>query len=134
MRALSVGCTIAIMLGGCAGISYVVENYAGIEKHEVIVPGDDEYRVFDKPQQGKMMVTSSLGSAAGQGAVKGLTLGAMDGAPPKPRFQKAAETYLASTGRASCRVTDGYLLVQPQWEFVYDCSSPPPAVAMRSRR
>lgn len=124
----------AILLGATActsGISYVLDNYKGVEKQEILVEGDDTYRVFDKPTASRMMVTSSLGAAAGQGALKGLTLGAVESAPPKPRFQKAAETFLASTGRADCRITDGYLLVNPQWEFTYDCSKPAPKLVAR---
>lgn len=123
-----------LSLGACSGISYVLENYKGVEKQEIHVEGDDDYRIFDKPDAGRMMVTSSLSSAAGQGAVKGLFLGAVDASPPKPRFQKAAETFLTSTNRPNCRVTDGYLLVSPQWEFAYTCAQPEKVASARGRR
>lgn len=130
----SVLVAVSLTLAGCSGVSYVLENYKDIEVKEVLVEGDDTYRVFDKPAAGKMMVTSSLSAAAGQGAIKGLTLYAVDAAPPKPRFQKAAETYLVNTGREGCRILDGYLLINPQWEFVYDCSKPAVAPAKKPRR
>jgi hypothetical protein len=67
------------------------------------------------------MVTTSLGRAAGQGYVKGLTLGIIDAAVPKPLFQGAAAKYLSETGRSHCRINDGYLLVEPQYEFKFAC-------------
>jgi hypothetical protein len=113
----------AVILSGCANLNYVMENYNGIEPVNFAVAGADEYRVFDKPDQNRMMISSSLSSAMGQGAAAGLTLGAVDATPAKPLFQRAAEEYLASTGR-SCTIVDGYLLIKPQWEFKYSCSPP----------
>jgi len=46
-------------------------------------------------------------------------------------YREAAEAFLAQSGR-TCRITDGYLVVAPSWEFAYVCdpgqavsSSPP---------
>jgi hypothetical protein len=73
------------------------------------------------------MVTSSLASAAGQGFVRGLTLGTAPTDGPKPLFEAAALQFLAENGRPGCRVVDSYLLARPQWEMTCDCS--PPAIA-----
>jgi hypothetical protein len=78
------------------------------------------------------MITSSLSSAMGDGAIRGLTLGAVEATPAKPIFQRAAEEYLASTGR-SCSIIDAYLLIRPQWEFKYDCSPPSARTAEKTR-
>lgn len=128
--AILVGCAV---LGGCASINYIVNEYRGVDVREVKM-SEDTYRVFDKPAQSKMMVTSSLGSAAGQGFAKGLTFGAAQTEPPKPLFEAAALQFLTENGRPGCRVLDAYLLASPQWEVKYDCSpvvaaAQPPATA-----
>lgn len=127
------------MLGGCAGISYTMNEYQGVQVEEVSMP-DDTYRIFDKPAANKMMVTSSLGSSAAQGFGSGLLLNAVDNTPPKPLFDAAALQYLQNTGRNGCRVVDSYLLVKPQFEVKYDCaplapvaSALPPPARRRSR-
>lgn len=111
---------LALALAGCAGMQHAMEHYGGITPVEVAM-ADDTYRVFDKPSDNRVMVTSSIGAAANQGALKGLTLGIADTTPPIARFQAAAERYLRDRGRSSCRITSGVLLVQPQYEFRYSC-------------
>lgn len=123
---MTVALSAMVLVSGCAGVGYILENYTGVEVVQVAMP-DDTYRVFDKPSEGKMMVTSSIGAAAGQGIGKGLTLTILDTTPPKPRFQAAAEKFLVDSGR-TCVITDGYILITPQFEFKYTC--PPPSTAM----
>lgn len=121
---------IAAPLAGCgAGVNYILDEYRGTEMKSFEMPGEDTYRIFDKPHQNKLMITPSLGSAAGTGFTRGLTLGAVDPEAPKPVYERAALGYLESTGRR-CRALETYLLVKPQWEVKYDCSIPPPPVAM----
>lgn len=117
--ALVIGLCLA--LAGCASVNYIIDEYRGVPVMEVKMP-DDTYRVFDKPAQNKMMVTSSLSSAAGQGFARGLTFGAAPTDPPKPLFEAAALQFLNENGRAGCRVVDAYLLARPQWEVKYDCT------------
>lgn len=116
---------LATGLSGCAGVNYIVENYSNIEVREVTMP-DDTYRVFDKPNESRMMVTSSLSSAAGQGLGKGLLLNAIDTTPPGPLFEAAANRYLAETGRPECEASSVVLLVQPQFEVKYRCATAKP--------
>lgn len=108
-------------------MNYARETYAGIEVQHIQM-ADDTYRVFDKPEIGQMMITSSLGSAAGQGLVTGATLGIVTDAPPLPRYEAAAKAWLTKTGRPNCRIISGYLLIRPQYELKYDCR---PTVAAR---
>jgi hypothetical protein len=108
-------------LGGCAGVSYAIDEYSGVEVKNIQMP-DDNYRVFDKPAQNKMMVTPSLGAAFAQGAGQGLLLNAVDNTTPKPRFDAAALQYLENTGRQGCRIVDSYVVVKPQFEIKYDCA------------
>lgn len=124
---------IALTLSGCAGISYIADEYWGVTVEHVAMP-DDTYRIYDKPAQSKMMVSSSIGAAAAQGVGTGLAWGLVDNTPPKPRFDAAALQHLANTGRVGCRVVDSYLLVKPQFEVKYDCTPagpglPPPVAA-----
>jgi hypothetical protein len=127
MRQLLCVAGVSICVAGCgAGVQYAIDEYSGIKPVEFEVLDEDMYRVFDKPAQNKLMITPSLARAMGAGALQGLTFGgadAMDTLGPKPKFEKAATGYLASTGR-TCRIVDGYLVVRPQWEFKYDCSLP----------
>lgn len=132
MRRLSV-VACALALAGCAGVSYVMKEYSGISPKPFEIEGEDIYRVFDRPEANKLMITPSFGKAAGAGALQGLTFGgvdAMDSIGPKPMFEHAALAYLKSTGR-QCRVLDGYLVIRPQWEFKYDCSLPALAAPKR---
>jgi hypothetical protein len=115
----------ALLVGGCAGMSYAVSEYQGISPVPFDVAGDDTYRVFDKPASNKLMITPSIGRAMAMGAGRGITLMAADTSVPKPLYERAALGYLASTGRTNCRIVDGYLVIDPQWEFKYDCSVPP---------
>lgn len=108
-------------LGGCASANYVMDQYSGVAIKEVRIP-DDTYRIYDKPSENKLMVTSSLGSAAGQGFVKGLTFGTAQTEPPKPLYEAAALQFLNESGRPGCRIKESYLLMQPQWEVKYGCS------------
>jgi hypothetical protein len=125
----------ALMLSGCASANYVMSEYSGVQlKHFEMAEGQT-YRVFDKPEANKLMITPSLDRAAGAGFVSGLTFGAVpaqDNLGPKPEYERASLAYLASTGR-TCRLIDGYIVIQGQWEFKYDCS-PPPAPPISAAR
>ena len=113
---------VALGLAGCAGLSYVVEHYSGISPEPVTMP-DDTYRVYDKPAENRMMVTSSIGSSAAQGVGRGLALGLADTTPPGPRFEAAANQYLAEKGRSECKATSVVLLITPQFEVKYQCAA-----------
>jgi hypothetical protein len=132
MRTLGI-VALCVTLGGCATISYVMQEYHDVPVQEVRM-SDDTYRIFDKPAASKLMVTSSLSSAAGQGFVKGLTFGAVPTDAPKPLFEAASLQFLSENGRPGCRIVDAYLLAQPQWEVKYDCSPPPASPATATKR
>ncbi|MBS0233463.1 MAG: hypothetical protein JSR99_08245 [Proteobacteria bacterium] len=108
-----------IGVSGCASMNYIMQAYDGVPVQQVATQYDT-FRVFDKPAEGRMMITSSLASAAAQGFAGGLLLNPTVTATPKPVFEEAAQAYLKQTGR-NCKITDGYLLVNPQWEFKYSC-------------
>jgi hypothetical protein len=124
---------VALSLSGCAGVKYAVDEYHGIPVQEVVMP-DDTYRVFDRPEQNKLMITSSVGSAAAQGFGSGLFLGMVDNTPPKPLFDAAALKFLEQSGRPGCRIIDSYIVVKPQFEVKYDCTPPAPPIASAAPR
>ncbi len=124
----------AIVLGGCASMDHMMQHYANTPVQE-FRNHHDNFRIFDKPADGRVMITSSIESAAAQGLVGGLTFNPALAAPPKPIYEQAVAQYLAASGR-QCTISDGYLLVQPQWEFRYTCAaasaqSAPPAAATK---
>lgn len=120
MRAL-ISTVAALALAGCANYSYATDHY-GDTQMVSFEHNDSTYRVFDKPQAGKLMITSSLGAAAGDGALRGLTFGIINNHPSEPVMHDAADAFLASTGRA-CKTDPGQLIMQPQWEFRYSCET-----------
>lgn len=110
---------LVLALSGCAGMNYAMENYTGVP----VTPfkyGGDTYRVFDKPNEDRLMITPSAGKAASVGAVKGITLGLSGPMTVEADYRKVTQAYLDSTGR-KCTILKGSLVVQPQWEFDYQC-------------
>ncbi len=95
-------------------MSHVVSTYGSVESVTVALP-EDTFSVFDRPDQGTMMINPSFGTSVATGATFGLAGSA------KPAYQRAAEKHLASTGRETCQIVDGYEVLKPQWEFRYRC-------------
>jgi hypothetical protein len=123
-------CVLA--MSGCVSgpaIDYMKAEYTGVpvKLHTTAV---DEYRIFDKPEAGKLMITPSLAAATGMGVVHGATYGAVDQSHFTKPWSDAAADYLASTGR-TCRIVSTELLARPQYEVKYDCSAPAPATRRR---
>ena len=119
MKRITLGLSV-LALAGCAGMNYAIENYAKVDVQQFAYEGAT-YRIFDKPEENRLMITPSIGEAFGGGAVQGLTLGLsgpMGG--PEGRYQAVTQAFLAQRD-ASCKVTNGALVVQPQWEFFYEC-------------
>ena len=119
-------------LAGCAGVDYVLDNYSGIKpiNYQSAALGKG-FRIFDKPAENKLMITPTIGQALGEGMAKGL-VGSGVGAP-EIVFENGALEWLASTGR-SCVATRTYLLIETQWEVLYNCQvnavpSAAPAIA-----
>lgn len=124
----------AALLFGCAGVTYAIDNYSGVKVISYTSPAQStSYRIFDKPGENRLMITSSLANAMGQGALKGLTL--MNTTPPEILFEQAAIEFLASTGR-TCIAKRTFLVVDPQFEVQYECvpalAEAPPKTAIAS--
>ena len=105
---------LPLALGACSGLGYIVETYGSVDAVTFQSQGM-AWRIYDLPAANKVMVTPSVGRSAGQG----LVLGAANNA--EQQFERAAIEWLAKTGR-NCEVGNGFILVNPQYEFPYTCS------------
>ena len=103
-----------LALTACGGMSYAIENYKGVDIERFDYAGQT-FRIFDKPEESRLMITPSIGKAA----LGGATFGAANTA--EMTYTNAAQEYLNSTGR-KCIVSDLKLVVKPQWETFYNCS------------
>lgn len=119
MKAILVVAVCAV-LAGCASVNRAMSyNYTPTP----VAMEDDTYRVFDHPSENVIMTTTSIGTAMGQGAVRGATFGLAPVRTPEQRHEAAARKHLDETGRSECRIISGYLLMEPQYEFRYECAA-----------
>ena len=134
MRALIL--ILPLGLAGCGGLTYAMSNYGSTEKTEFYFEDSgvaDTYRIFDRPEAAKLMITPSLRAAAALGVGRGLTFGASAGTDiPIPVYRKATIAYLASTGR-SCEITSFDRVAEPQYEAVYKCRGAAPGATVVAR-
>jgi hypothetical protein len=117
-RMLILSACAALM--GCAGINEALQ-YDDVPV-KTVMNMDGTWRIFDKPREGRLMITPTYGRAAGKGFVGGLTFGIASTEIPRAEYQAGAESWLVSTSRI-CKVTDGHEIISPQWEFKYSCQS-----------
>jgi len=107
-------------VSACSGAGYAIENYGGVDVQRIQANGES-WRIFDKPEEGRLMITPTLGRAASVGAVQGATLGMSDGGKDTmAEFESAADAYVKSRN-PDCAVTEGALVITPQYEFFYEC-------------
>ncbi|TLD68296.1 hypothetical protein FEM03_23555 [Phragmitibacter flavus] len=104
-------------LTSCGGFKYAVQNYRGVKVQKHHGP-DFEIRVFDKPEENRMMVTPTVGRAAKEGYISGATLGLASIENTKAGYQKQAQDFLDHNER-KMEIYKGDLVVKPQWEFWY---------------
>ena len=107
-------------LTACAGLDYVIENYSSVEMQQYSYAGEN-WRIFDKPTENRLMITPSMESAIAGGAKTGLTLGlAGNQGDPENRFRTAARMFVKQRDE-SCEIVDGKMLINPQYEYNYIC-------------
>lgn len=112
----------ALSLTGCAstGLKTAMSYTPKVTPFEF---ESETWRMFEHPDKNRIMVTTSIGTAFGAGAVSGLTLGTVRPADPEEkRFERAARAYLDGTERTNCKIDSGYLVVRLQYEFYFTCS------------
>lgn len=115
---------LALALSGCANLDHVTTEYGSL-KPVSHTNHNDAFKVYDKPEESRLLISLSVDTFMAGGPARSITLGSSGPAAARPIFQEAVAEYLATTGR-TCRITGGYLVIEPTWEFKYDCS---PAVA-----
>lgn len=111
----------ALTLTACAGINHAMSTYGDVPPvhHEHAGLG---WRVFDRPQDGLLMITPSLGRAAAHGLRAGSTFGLSEGGitgPAQP-YAEAAQAWLDQRDQR-CRLTQGRVVLPVQIEFDYTC-------------
>lgn len=102
-----------LLLSGCAGFNYAINNYDGVPVQSFTY-SEQEFRVFDKPQENRLMITPTVDAAFAQGA----TFGGLK--TPETVYQQATLAFLEATGR-DCDLKTFALIVSPQWEAFYEC-------------
>jgi len=110
---------LLVLIAGCGGVGQAMQYDSTV--HYVQMP-DDTYRVFEHPKHDRIMTTPSLNRIAGQGLQQGLTLGTTAPRTPEQLHEAAARKYLDDTGRSDCPITNSRVIVDPQYEFTFDCS------------
>ncbi|MBD0413290.1 hypothetical protein [Oryzicola mucosus] len=114
--------TLALAITGCASQEMRVKSaeYGGNPVNVATRYGD--FSVYEHPSRKRLAVSATLADTLKQGAVRGLTFGAVSVQPSEGAYQEAAEAYIAQTRRLrSCRVRNGYLLQAPVYEFILSC-------------
>lgn len=123
VKSVGMAVLLVLLVSGCGGrpgglqdvLSYDAKSLAHVK-----MP-DDTYRLFEHPAGDRIMTTTSVATAAGQGLMSGATLGIADIQTPEERHEAAARRYLDLTGRAQCAIRNGYELVNTQYEFRIEC-------------
>ena len=136
MKRALCGLMAILVLSGCGGRPGGLQDamrYDAKSLAHVKMP-DDTYRVFEHPTGDRIMTTTSVAAAAGQGFVSGATLGIASVETPEGRHEAAARRHLDLTGRAACAIRNGYELVHTQYEFLIECppgtlATPAPSIA-----
>ncbi len=107
-------------LSGCAGISYVMDNYDS-KKTDTVSAYGKNFNIWDVPEQRKMLVSATVGDALGIGVSKGITFGAGSSQQPERIYRLAAEKYLAGVYLQNCSIELIEFVVAPQYEVFYMC-------------
>lgn len=112
-----IACLSVIALASCAGINEAME-YSGTPPVSHNINGE-VWRIFDQPENNRLMITPSIGDSAASGAASGIALGlAVNPYTQRATFEPAVEAYLSERG---CKVTSAKLIIRPQFEFQYAC-------------
>ncbi|WP_314188787.1 hypothetical protein [Paracoccus yeei] len=113
--------TLAFALSGCGGLGYAINNYSGVPIEKFAANGKT-YRIFNKANESRLMITPTIADASAAGAIQGATLGLSgDVLGPQGEFRMAAQEFLDARQKG-CVIADGAKIVQTQYEFFYRCA------------
>lgn len=104
-----------LTLAACGeGVQYAVDTYRDVPLAE-FTDTVDRWRIFDRPDLSRMMVTPSIAAAAVQGATLNAT------APTEAAALAAAQGFLSSTSR-NCQATSVTIVAMTLYEATYTCA------------
>lgn len=107
---------LPLLLTGCASLDYASDAYRDSEPVEY-QHGGKTFTIIDNPVDSKLLIADTGGSM-GTAVMQGLTFGAYPG-PSQAIFRPVIREFLAE--HRTCEITGGWLLVDPWWEFEYQC-------------
>lgn len=102
--------TLTIALGACAGAGTAISRYGSVQPMAFAHDGAT-YRVYDKPSEGRMMITPSLADSRDWNKRSSMF-------GPELEFADAAQAFVQGRG---CHVTNAQELIEPQFEVTYSC-------------
>ena len=110
-----------VVLAGCSGMNYAIQNYASVKPQRFDFAGEN-WRIFHKPSEKRLMITPSFSTALAGGAKTGLTFGlAGRQTDPENRFRTAAMMFVKQSVGENCEITSGQIVIDPQYEYNYSC-------------
>lgn len=114
---------LGILMTGCGNLGYVIKTYDQTCIRSDFEFEDRTYRMFDRKDLHKVMITPSIGTAMAHGAATGATFGGVNIDEHNPVYEKATKEYLKKEFPGEqCEVFNGRMVLDPQWEFEYKCN------------
>lgn len=110
---------VLAVAAGCTTMSRM-ETYKKPVQHVAV--GTEKFRVYDHKTENVLAVAPSMQDIVRIGWVQGSSLGLVDVMTPEQKLEAAAQQHLNETGRSNCKVTKGYMLQKPIYEFWFTCS------------
>ena len=111
---------IAPVLFGCnSGIGYVAANY-GVQVGEVIATKHGEFKIWDKPDQSKMLVSPTVSEILVHPEIAKGDAISMEGGPDEQAARSAADTWFERAAR-HCKVIAAAQVARPEYEITYSC-------------
>lgn len=109
MRHILIAMAASLALSACAAPDYMSKHYDGPTMiPKMVTTKDGEFKVFENKKENRLLISPTLGE------------GFMHGTPPMPEARAAAVAWLKKSG-LQCHITDGYLVTDPIYEFLYTC-------------
>jgi hypothetical protein len=117
----------ASFLGGCTG-NYIGTGYATVPV-QLVVTRQGRFEILDRPEFGRVAISPTPARVSHWTSVEGLLDSALthdrgvtnSASSPGSWYFGPLMDYFSQNGR-SCRLIRGEPLIEPQWEFVYDCA------------
>ena len=111
---------LTIALAGCnSGIGYVATNY-GLQVGEVINTKRGEYKIWDKPDQSKMLVSPTVSEILSHPELAKADAIAIEGGPEAEAAREAAAAWF-ERGSRHCDIVKAAQVARPEYEISYSC-------------